>query len=96
MNDGDSEVAASFATAAIPDEARFKRLEASVSGQVKSHSRHLPSLHRITVMPAGRFWSLLSLKSDLGSSRYGISADISACYYTVIIPLYVIIPLTAQ
>ena len=67
--DGDSDVAylfrfrssASFATAPIPDEARFKRLGASVSGQVKSHARHLPSFHGINDMPSGRFWLLLSL-----------------------------------
>ena len=51
MNDGDSDVAYLFlfrssaylAIAAIPVEARFKRLGASVSGQVKSHARHMPS-----------------------------------------------------
>ena len=95
MNDGDSDGAylflfrssASLAIAAIPVEVRFKRLGASVSGQVKSHARHLPSFHGIKVMPSGRFWSLIFLDSDLGSSREGISADISA---------RLIISLTAQ
>ena len=76
MNDGDNDVAyllrfrslASFATAANPDEARVKRLRASVSVQGKSHTRYLPSFHGIMVMP------LLFLEKDLVSSREGISA----------------------
>ena len=67
---------ASVATAPGPTTALLRWLAASVSGQVKSHTKQRQRAHGTMVRSSGRLPSVRL--SDAGSSIAGVSADANA------------------